>query len=176
LGLLQCEEGHYQQARDRFELALEIFREIGDTSQEMICYNNLGDATRQLGDYENSSGYYRKGLMLAREHRGNREERVVAYLLEGAAMVALDAGNARGAAWILGAANSVRESISARRPPQDQKDLDTDVGQVRAALDSYSFKTAWDEGGTARVDFAISKALELVTETKALRNHHSVSL
>src|SRR5262249_34393523 len=126
------------------------------------CLNNLGSACRQMGDLALSARYYREGLLLAQERPGNREERVVAYLLEGVAALAMEAGDSWRAAWLMAAGNAIPEAMAAPRPPRDQQDFESSVAGVRAEIEASSFDAAWSEGGSARVDTAISTALETV--------------
>jgi tetratricopeptide (TPR) repeat protein len=163
LGLLDDEEGARELAHIRFTESLAIFREIGDVSQEMICLTNLGMVNRGMGKYELSARYYRDGLLLAVEQPGNRDERVVAYMVEGVARLALVAGEAHRAAWLLAAGDGLRRSIGIPRPPIDTADFDQAIAELRAALDTESFDAAWAEGLGSKADAAISIALQVVS-------------
>jgi Predicted ATPase len=161
LGHLHEAVGEPSDAKRRFEQSLVIARELGDLTQETVCLTNLGSVTLKLGDRPLSAYYYREGLLLARDRPGNRDERVVAYLLEGVGILGVEASNPWPAAWLLAAANALRESIAAPLPPQDKQEIDRAIAVGRSKLDAASFEAAWSEGGSAKVDVAISKALEL---------------
>jgi tetratricopeptide (TPR) repeat protein len=162
LGLVQDVDGDQRGAKERFAHALAISRELGDVTQGTVCLTNMGNVTRKLGDTVLSAQYYREGLLLVRERPGNRDERVVSNLLDGTAILAMEAGRYWLAAWLLAAGNALCESISAPRPPQDKKEFERAVAKVRAALDATTFDTEWAAGGSAQVDTAISIALETI--------------
>jgi hypothetical protein len=128
----------------------------------MICLTNLGMINRKLGNYALSAEHYRNGLLLAEELPGNRDERVIAYMMEGVARLAVKAGKPRQAAWLLAAEVGLRKSIAAPRPPLDKEGFGQFVTEISSALDPSSFDAAWSDGLESKADSAISAALEIV--------------
>ncbi|WP_375453051.1 NB-ARC domain-containing protein, partial [uncultured Nostoc sp.] len=58
LGFAHSSLGEYQQARNYYEQALAIYREIGDRQGEAIVLKALGFAHSSLGEYQQARNYY----------------------------------------------------------------------------------------------------------------------
>ena len=52
LGMIAVLQKRYAEARDWFQKSMLLNREVGDAWMVAICHNNLGNATRGLGDYD----------------------------------------------------------------------------------------------------------------------------
>ena len=69
----------YAEARDWFQKSMLLSREVGDAWMVAICHNNLGNATRGLGDYEAARRHYADSL---RAYRDYDDRWALAFLLE----------------------------------------------------------------------------------------------
>ena len=59
--------GEYQKAKEYYEKALAITKEIGDREGEAPIYGNLGVAFRSLGEYQKAKEYHEKALAIRTE-------------------------------------------------------------------------------------------------------------
>ena len=126
-------------AKVRFERALAIVRELGGARTEMVPLTNLGKVTMKLGDLDLSAQYYSDGLLVGQDRTGNRDDRVVTYLLEGVALLAVASGKpweAHGC-WPRPIFAAPRDRGAASTIGSDE--YETAVAQIRAVLDSKRF-------------------------------------
>lgn len=65
LGVVQLEDGEYEQGCRQLRAALELSGRQRDWDTERLCLRGLGRALRKLGRYAEAKGYARRGLALA---------------------------------------------------------------------------------------------------------------
>jgi hypothetical protein len=58
LGMVAVLQKRYEEAREWFEKSMRLTRQVGDTWMVAVCHNNLGNATRGLGDYAAARSHY----------------------------------------------------------------------------------------------------------------------
>ena len=63
-----CGKHEYDEARTCFEEAMRLNREVGDAWMVAISDNNLGNATRGLGDFSAARHHYAESLRAYREY------------------------------------------------------------------------------------------------------------
>ena len=95
-------------------------REVGDPWMVAIVHNNLGNATRGLGDYDAARGHYADSL---RAYRDYDDRWALAFLLEDIGVLAALSGDAPPALELIGAADALRESIGAPRAPSLDEEI-----------------------------------------------------
>ena len=66
-GILFYNIFNFRKAIDEYEIALEIFKEIGDKAGESTCYRNLGVAYGSLGDFRKAIEFNENSLKIAKE-------------------------------------------------------------------------------------------------------------
>jgi tetratricopeptide (TPR) repeat protein/transcriptional regulator with XRE-family HTH domain len=67
LGRIAWLQGRHQQAVNRLQQALTLFRAEGDRSGQARAWLNLGITSGRQGHYEEAAGHFRKALILFRE-------------------------------------------------------------------------------------------------------------
>jgi DNA-binding SARP family transcriptional activator/Flp pilus assembly protein TadD len=71
IGIIDAEQGRYQQAADHHGQALGLFRAAGDRAGEARALSNIGVDETQLGRYEQAADHQREALAIRRD-LGNR--------------------------------------------------------------------------------------------------------
>ena len=66
-GILFYNIFNFRKAIDEYEIALEIFKEIGDKAGESVCYTNLGMAYDDLGNFRKAIEFYLKAEKIFEE-------------------------------------------------------------------------------------------------------------
>ena len=56
-----------EKAKEYYEKALAISKEIGDRQGEATVYGNLGNRSRDLGEYGKAKGYYSRALAISKK-------------------------------------------------------------------------------------------------------------
>lgn len=74
LGLIQEENGYYDDSIFQFEQAIKNFEKINETSKIILAYNNLANVYYIIKDIENSYEFYNKALQLAQQSNLTSEE------------------------------------------------------------------------------------------------------
>ena len=120
---------------------MRLNREVGDAWMVAIGHNNLGNATRGLGDLAAAREHYAAALAAYRDYD---DRWAMAFLLEDMGILAARAGDATSAFEALGAASRMRDEIDAPRAPALEEELATALADARAALG--------EEGATAAVE------------------------
>ena len=121
----------FEEARDRFRRTMLLAREVGDPWMVALVHNNLGNATRGLGDYDAARGHYLDSL---RAYRDYDDKWALAFLLEDIGVLAALSGDAPPALELIGAADALRESIGAPRAPSLDEDIERQLAATVAPL------------------------------------------
>lgn len=77
-GMVHAAIGDYQEARNSYERAWEIWRENGDMLRQAFLLNNLGVLHQQVGDYERAVECLEQGLLCAQRIGHIRHEALIA--------------------------------------------------------------------------------------------------
>jgi tetratricopeptide (TPR) repeat protein len=131
LGMIACLDKRYEEARDWFEKAMAINREVGDGWMVAVCHNNLGNAYRGLGDYSAARAHYIESLRSCREYD---DKWTLAFLLEDIAMLAAAAGEVCAALELVAAVDTLRASIDAPRAPALANEIDAQLAATLRGL------------------------------------------
>jgi tetratricopeptide (TPR) repeat protein len=155
LGNLARLRQQYDEARVRLEEAVSLQREVGDRHYLANALNNLGNVARDQGDYASARVLYAESLAINRE-LGDAWQ--LAYLVEDiGVLAALDAMFLR-ALRLLGAADALREVISAPRSPNEQAALDRYLTPAVSALTEVDREEARRAGRAMSLDQALDYA------------------
>jgi tetratricopeptide (TPR) repeat protein len=131
-------------------------RQIGDRYVLAIMLNNLGNAVRAQGDYDQTSALYRESLTINRELG---ERWAVAYLLEDIGGLAALEGQADLALRLIGAAAVLRETIGAPLSAAERAKLDRLLEPARRAIGPEAQSALEAEGRAWPLERAIEYAL-----------------
>ncbi|MBI1742494.1 tetratricopeptide repeat protein [Candidatus Acetothermia bacterium] len=165
-------EKDYARARTCLDEALPIFREIGKNQDIANTLYNLGEVARRQTDYAQARTRYEEALAIGREIDHKRHRVVLAEGLEGIAKLAQTHGRMEQAARLFGAAEALREAISAPISPDaihrthqgwrktGRVDYDHVVALTKAALGEDTFTKAWAQGRAMTLEQAIDYALD----------------
>ena len=137
--MIALHEAEFDAARDHFETSMRLNREIGDAWMVAIGHNNLGNATRGLGDLAAAREHYAAALAAYRDYD---DRWAMAFLLEDMGILAAHAGDAMAAHEALGAALRMRDEIDAPRAPALVEELGAALADARAALGEEAAEAA----------------------------------
>ena len=133
---------------------MTIWRERGDKQNIAMALVNLGFVACNRAEYQSARSLIDESLVIRQELR---DERGIAYALEGFAWLAGAQGQARLAALLFGAANALRQSLRAPLPPADHP-YDPPISAARTELGDDAFSAAWAEGRAMTLDEAVREA------------------
>jgi hypothetical protein len=156
LGRLAVTRGDYASARAMYERRLAACREIGWKRDEAYSLLLLADLASRDGDCRAARELCIQSLTLQRE-LGDR--RRIAACLERLAEVARSDGAVVRAVRLLGAADTLRETIGAPVQPIDRAGYDRCCIALRSTLGDEAFSATWAEGYAMPLDQAIAYAL-----------------
>jgi predicted ATPase/DNA-binding winged helix-turn-helix (wHTH) protein len=143
-------------ARALYQCALLAFREAGDQWGAARSLTDLGSIDCERGDHPAAHSAYREALQT---FAGLGHRRGAARALEGSACLALAQGQADRALKLAGAAEHLRQSISAPLPPAEQLKLGDMLRPAWKELGEKG-KTLWSEGAAMSLEEAIQYSLE----------------
>jgi non-specific serine/threonine protein kinase len=155
LGITALAQGDHVAAWAALEEGVAICREIEDDWALALALRNLGIGTFRQGDYEQAVTRFKESLDVLRE-TGNPLYMQNLELL--AAAVSMR-GDYERAAWLFGAAETLREAVGAFVLPLYRAEYDLGVAAARAGLDEEAFAKARAEGRTMTPEQAVEYAL-----------------
>ena len=156
LGVLATVHERWNAAASLYEEALDFFRGYGDKQGIARALMNLGEVRMMQNKLEDAEEMLKESFVLFQEIGSQWD---IAYVLEGLAHIKTSGGNPRDAALLLGAADALRETLGAPRPPNEVEPYEKHVARARAAMDDVSFKSTWDEGRTMTIEAALEFTL-----------------
>ena len=156
LGVLATVNERWDDAAVLYEEALDFFRAHGDKQGIARALMNLGEVRMMQNKLEEAEGMLEESFVLFQEIGSQWD---IAYVLEGLAHIKTSGGNPRDAALLLGAADALRDTLGAPRPPNEVEPYEKHVARARAAMDETAFKSAWDEGREMSIEAALEFAL-----------------
>ncbi|MGM1060981.1 AfsR/SARP family transcriptional regulator [Saccharothrix sp. Mg75] len=138
-------EGRLDEAEEHLRWLLARYRRAGFEAASALVLAELGFVAEARGDAVAARGFQERGLALARAHG---DPRAVALGLEGLAGALVLAGDAAGAARLLGAAAATRDSVGVPLPVGERFDVDRIAATARTALGEPDYRAAFDAGTT----------------------------
>ncbi len=168
LGLLaeiHLVQGEQTRARERAEERLAIERELGTGGGIALASIGLARILASQGDRAAARALYQESLALLYKI-GNKV--FIAACLEGLGAVQ---GQPAWAAQLWGAAEALRQHISAPLPPVYCADYERSVASARAHLGEKPFAAAWAQGRTMTLEQALAAEDQplLLTPTPSAR-------
>ncbi len=155
LGLVAVQQSDFTLAANLLHESLTLHQSVGDRRYIAISLDSQGRLARAQGDGAQAASLFKQSLTL-RKKMGDKQG--LAEALEALASVAT--GRPEKAARLFGAAESLREAISAPIPPVERADFDHAFAAVRAQLGEAAFATAHAEGRAIKLEQAVKSALE----------------
>ena len=141
---------------------MRLNREVGDAWMVAISHNNLGNATRGLGDYAAARGHYADSL---RAYRAYDDRWALGVPARGhRASSRRSTGERSAALELAGAAEKLREEIGSPRAPGLQEQLDQALATAAGALDGQGSAEAAARGRGRSFAEAVSAALAFCSD------------
>lgn len=156
LGTLDYLQGHVQQAGVLWEESLALRRAEGNQWLIAIILAYLAMAAIDQSDYRRAKTQLIESLTLLRE-LGERWQ--TAHTLEVCACLAVTQGHLVQAAHIFGAAEALREILSAPMLLFQRQFTERGVAALRTQLDAATLAAAWAEGRAMTLEQAVAYAL-----------------
>ncbi|HEX6290497.1 MAG TPA: tetratricopeptide repeat protein [Herpetosiphonaceae bacterium] len=135
--------GAHAHASRLLEESLALLQKVGNKSGIARSLTYLGRIALSNGDHQRAERLLEESLHLFREV-GDREG--IATALEGLAGLAGARGQVVRAAQLAGAAEALRDAISAPPQPADRPYYEQMIASVRTQMDESSFTAAWASG------------------------------
>jgi predicted ATPase/DNA-binding SARP family transcriptional activator len=157
LGNVILAQGDPAKAHALQEDSLTLYRELGDTWGVAYSLDGLGDAEEFQGNYASAYSSYKESLTILRE-LGDKYG--VVCSLEAIAGVAAILHQPDRTARLLGAAESLRETIGAHRQRSEHNRYDRMLTTAQALMDETAFAAAWAAGRAMTMEQAIAYALQ----------------
>ena len=156
-GLLRLRAGQLDHGERLCADALELFRALDDDQGIALALQGLGVAALERGEPALALSRFRESLPLAERHRFLIG---VAAGLEGIAAALAALADARPASLLLGAADTLRQSVGAQPEPLERAVRDRALRDVDALLGDRSVAALRSEGRRLELAEAIACALE----------------
>jgi predicted ATPase/DNA-binding SARP family transcriptional activator len=143
LALAARRQGDYAAARELYLQALSFYRETAPTPMLASTLAALGYVEELRGDLDAAEACHRESLRLAQDQPDGAP---VALAAEGLACLTAARGQARRAALLLGAAESVRAAAGAPLPVSERADAERATEAAVAALGARVFTDLLNQG------------------------------
>ncbi len=150
-------------AQSLLEESLALNTEIGNEEGIAVSLIALGRVAWERGEHARARKMIEKGLLPARRV-GDRE--LIAEGLEVLAAIGTPE-DPRQAARLWGAAEQLREAVSAPVPPVDRPVHERMLAGARAGVDEETWRTGWSEGREMTSDQAVECALAVARGAQA---------
>ena len=153
LGWVVLQQGETAIAQSLAEESVVLFREMGTRIGIAESLLLLARVTTFQGNHAAARTLYEESLALC---RGEGDKWDIASGLEGLASVVAAQGEQAWAARLWGAAEALRETISAPLPPVFRAEHERAVAATRLQLSEQVFAAAWAEGRTMTPEQALA--------------------
>lgn len=148
--------GDYQRAEIAYQECLELSRQSGEKDWLVISLANLSSIAMHRGDFVQAEILLRKSLEM---YIDMELEHGIGYdlaLLSGPLAMQ---GRPAQAAVLLGASESILQTLGVKIQPADQIEIDRNILAIREQLDEKSFERALGKGRDMSIEEAVSFAL-----------------
>jgi tetratricopeptide (TPR) repeat protein len=149
-------EGDLPEARRLYEEGIELDREVGDLRHVAMQLTNLAFVDKNEGRLEEATRRVRESIELARQI-GHAAQLPLCLMAMGT--VAVEGGEDRRGALLLGAFQALFDEDREVLDPTDQPEFDRAVATVKERLGPAEFQAAWAEGAALGADRAIALAM-----------------
>jgi tetratricopeptide (TPR) repeat protein len=164
LGLVALDEGDLEAAVGLLEESAARAEQDHDERAQASSTRYLAAALIESGDHERARQLLAESLTLARRLG---EVNGIAYSFDTIAGLAAAEGEPEKAALFFGAADLVRSSIGALRPPDQQRLYERWLAQTLSQLDAAAYAARYEDGRLLELDEAYERALAAVSTDRA---------
>jgi tetratricopeptide (TPR) repeat protein len=158
VGMIAVLQKRFEEASNWFQRSMLLNREVGDSWMIALCHNNLGNATRGLGDYDAARRHYAESLLGYRDYD---DQWAIAFLLEDIGVLAALSGDARSALELIGAADAMREAIGTPRPPALEQELEKHFAKAAVSLPEPERTALRARGRSLDLVAGLARAMEV---------------
>lgn len=155
-GIALRHTGDLAEARRLHEASASTFRAFGDDWGLAMALRNLGMIDALEGRHDAAAALYRESL---RHLSASGERWFLSRAMEELAAVLMRRGEGRRAARLLGAAESLRDSVGAPIVPFYEARYRETCDALRAALGPEALGACWQEGRSLSTEAALDEAL-----------------
>ncbi|HET9224124.1 MAG TPA: tetratricopeptide repeat protein, partial [Roseiflexaceae bacterium] len=156
LGSEALYQGDAARAQQFFEENLVLSRKLEDSRRIAYSLGNLGHVALARGELALAAARYSESLALLRELE---DKRGIAECLEGLAGVAAGQGRFEHAARLWGAAEALRQAISADLSPAERTRHAQMIADARPQVDGAIWAQAWAAGRAMPLEKALAEAI-----------------
>ena len=136
---------------------MSLFKEIGEKAQSASVWHNIAYVRLSQGNGVQAASLFNQAL---KEFRERGDKRGIVDCLTGLAGVAIQFGQPRKGARLLGASEMLdREIGTSPRWPANLIAYKHQLSRLHEQLDEAAFQAAWEEGRTLSLEQAINDAL-----------------
>jgi predicted ATPase/DNA-binding SARP family transcriptional activator len=164
LGLVALDEGDLERAVTLLEESAALAEREQDEHTRASSTRTLAAALLERGDRSRARELLTESLMLARRLG---ELNGIAYCFDTFAGLAAAEGDPEEAALLFGAADVVRSSIGAPRPPDQQPLYEQWLARTLSQLDTTLYAARYEDGRRLELDEACERALQLTRSERA---------
>ncbi len=140
---LALSQGDISTARLQIEKSIMLYRETGHRRFLAESLAILARIVIIQGELAKARVFYEESMAIAREQN---HKWLIASCLEGWASMVAEEGQEAWAAQLLGAAESLRQSIDAPIAPAERAEYENLVAKVQSRLGKKDFTSAWEQG------------------------------
>ncbi|MEM8532279.1 MAG: tetratricopeptide repeat protein [Chloroflexota bacterium] len=155
-------QGEYDEAADLFEESLTARRASGHPQGIALALYHLGYSNIRRQQHADALSRLLDSLNHLRDLD---EQHLIADCFEGIAEILLIYGQPQAAAQLLGAAETLRETMQTRIDPINDAFYEQTVNDVRTALGSDEFAQAWATGRAMTLEQAYALSQQYLRET-----------
>ena len=158
LGEALSYQGDYGRASAFLEEGLLLCKQVGDMRLLTAGLLSLGHIATDQSDYGRAGQLLGESLTLC--HQAGDKRGLARTLEAGAGLLAAQAA-ALPAAYLLGAAEDLRETMGTPLPPADRPRYVQTLGAIQAALPVPTLAEAWAAGREARLDEVVRRGFTM---------------
>lgn len=162
-GLLEHMLGRPARALDHFTAALTLLTASGDTSTETLCRTALAASSLRLGDRAGALAELRKSSTLL---EGLSSVREMVYVLGVLAELLQVTGQARDAARMLGASESMRANVGMTLLPWEQREQDLLADHLTAEIGADAVTLSKQSGTMLSLDQSLAEVKLLLDSVR----------
>jgi non-specific serine/threonine protein kinase len=165
LGDLAYYKKDLEEARDYFSEASSLYQALGDSRSTLICWGNLAEVNRLMGDFLQSLVQH-VAVLEALQDSTNSNNSIIPGLLQPVAHLYLDMGDPANSALLLSSSATLSEQSGIGLNADARTEFDEIKEAVRQLLSPEVFRVQWEQGrrlsGPQAVDYTLSQLVKTI--------------
>ena len=149
-GVTEHLKGNLPEAKQLYVEGLSFGRDAGDKTRTANALLNLGEIIEAEGEYSDAYSHYRDSLALWIELQHKQAIARCAEVIAGLEVRVKE--RPYEAAFLFGAAESIREGIDVPVEPFNLQTVTDDIERTRCAIDQEVYELAWNAGRGLKVE------------------------